>query len=355
MPGSARSARATVPNWRVPSRSSSMRHRATGPRKTLTAIEKFRDAIAEGAEIVNTDREKACGVDREIHQAADRTGQGVTAEPVRAGAEGRTTRLVDRCHVVAENAADQARSQETDPELDAAGGVDIGANRSSRSAGDRYAERTRSEPRRARHHCRPSAPGARLGIVDLVQRYEIGATPLREGLSRLVSRGLIVGIGQRGFRVAEVSREDLLISRGCAPWSRSRRCGSPSPTATMPGRPASSARCIRCAGTSSGRRNEFREGATDFDRLHKAFHTSLLAACGSKRLLTAHSDLYDQAYRYRRVMMRGVDSGKKFVAAHQNLADRILARDADGAQAMLAAHLRSTLDFVYPQGKGDRS
>ena len=53
------------------------------------------------------------------------------------------------------------------------------------------------------------APGARLGIVDLVQRYEIGATPLREGLSRLISRGLIVGIGQRGFRVADVSREDL--------------------------------------------------------------------------------------------------------------------------------------------------
>src|SRR6266852_822616 len=58
------------------------------------------------------------------------------------------------------------------------------------------------------------APGARLGIVDLVQRYDIGATPLREGLSRLVSRGLIVGIGQRGFRVAEVSREDLLDITG---------------------------------------------------------------------------------------------------------------------------------------------
>src|SRR3979411_3408233 len=54
------------------------------------------------------------------------------------------------------------------------------------------------------------APGARLGIHDLVERYEIGATPLREGLSRLISRGLIVGIGQRGFRVADISREDLL-------------------------------------------------------------------------------------------------------------------------------------------------
>src|SRR4030088_2461104 len=54
------------------------------------------------------------------------------------------------------------------------------------------------------------APGARLGIVDLVQRYDIGATPLREGLSRLISRGLIVGIGQRGFRRADMSRADPL-------------------------------------------------------------------------------------------------------------------------------------------------
>jgi GntR family carbon starvation induced transcriptional regulator len=51
------------------------------------------------------------------------------------------------------------------------------------------------------------APGTRLGIVDLVQRYEIGATPMREGLSRLISRGLIIGIGQRGFRVADISRK----------------------------------------------------------------------------------------------------------------------------------------------------
>jgi DNA-binding GntR family transcriptional regulator len=96
--------------------------------------------------------------------------------------------------------------------------------------------------------------------------------------------------------------------------------------------------------------DEFREGAEDFDRLHKGFHTALLAACGSRRLLAAHSDLYDQAYRYRRVMMRSFDSGKKFVRAHQLLADRIVSRDIAAAQAMLAAHLRSTLDIVYPSG-----
>ncbi len=198
-------------------------------------------------------------------------------------------------------------------------------------------------------------PGARLGIVDLVQRYEIGATPLREGLSRLVSRGLIVGIGQRGFRVADISREDLLditrmrtvveiealrlaIANGDDAWE----AGIVSTLHQM-------RRHIERTG------NDFREGAPDFDRLHKAFHTSLLAACGSKRLLTAHSDLYDQACRYRRVMMRAFDSGKKFVAAHEALAERVLARDVEGAQTMLASHLHSTLDIVYPPNKRNRS
>ena len=67
------------------------------------------------------------------------------------------------------------------------------------------------------------------------------------------------------------------------------------------------------------------------------------------------SAAFTQAYRYRRVMMRGFDSGKKFVAAHQSLADVVLAREAGKAQAMLADHLRSTLDFVYPPAKGSGS
>ena len=197
------------------------------------------------------------------------------------------------------------------------------------------------------------APGARLGIVDLVQRYDIGATPLREGLSRLVSRGLIVGIGQRGFRVADVSREDLLditlmrtaieveaihlaISHGNDAWE----AGILSALHQM-------RRHIERTG------NEFREGAGHFDQLHKGFHTALLAACGSQRMLNAHSDLYDQAYRYRRVMMRAIGSGKGFVREHQLLADRVLARDVAGAQTMLTAHLRSTIGFVYPPGRGD--
>jgi GntR family transcriptional regulator, carbon starvation induced regulator len=196
------------------------------------------------------------------------------------------------------------------------------------------------------------APGARLGIVDLARRYEIGATPLREGLSRLVSRGLIVGIGQRGFRVAEISREDLLdITRmrtvvEIEALRLAMLYGDDAWEAGILSALHQMRRHIERTG------NEFREGAPDFDRLHKGFHTALLAVCGSKRLLMAHSDLYDQAYRYRRVMMRALGSGEEFITVHQSLADRVLARDLDGASAMLASHLHSTLDYVYPPTKG---
>ena len=193
-------------------------------------------------------------------------------------------------------------------------------------------------------------PGARLGIVDLVERYDIGATPLREGLSRLVSRGLIVGIGQRGFRVADISREDLadITAMRTAVEIEAIRLAITNGDDAWEAGIISALHQLRRHIERTG--NEFREGAEEFDRLHKRFHTALLEACGSKRMLAAHSDLYDQAYRYRRAMMRQFDSGKRFVHAHQLLADCVLSRDIPGAQAMLSEHLHSTINVVYPPG-----
>lgn len=194
-------------------------------------------------------------------------------------------------------------------------------------------------------------PGARLGIVDLTQVYGVGATPLREGLSRLVARGLVVALGQRGFRVAPISEGDLrditrmrvlveqealvlAMKHGKDDWEA--------------GIVAALYRMRKYVERSGSR---FREGTDEFDALHKGFHTALLSACGSPRLLAAHTDLYDQAYRYRRIMMRQFESAKRFVESHSMLADCVLARDIRRAPVMLEAHLRSTIDFVYPAKK----
>lgn len=196
-------------------------------------------------------------------------------------------------------------------------------------------------------------PGARLAITELAQQYDIGATPLREGLSRLVSRGLIVAIGQRGFRVASVSRDDLadITRMRVVVEVEALRLAMENGDDAWEANILSALHQLRRHTERVGAK--FREGAEDFDALHKGFHTSLLQACGSIRLLAAHSDLYDQAYRYRRVMMSGFDSGEEFVDVHHKLAERVIARDPR-AQAMLAEHLKSTLHFVYPVEEGNK-
>ncbi len=190
-------------------------------------------------------------------------------------------------------------------------------------------------------------PGDRLGIHALSARYGIGATPLREGLSRLVSRGLISAVGQKGFRVASVSQADLVditevrIMIETEALRRSIRDGGDDWEVGI------LSALHRLSRSVERDPKTMREGSPEFDRLHKAFHRSLLEACGSQRLLRLHDDLYDQAYRYRRTMMSRFAEHGSFLTAHKTLADIILARDIDGASSELAAHLRQTLQIVY--------
>src|SRR5450830_840199 len=53
-------------------------------------------------------------------------------------------------------------------------------------------------------------PNERLRIQALSERYGVGATAIREALSRLVSDWLVVFEDQRGFCVAPMSRAELL-------------------------------------------------------------------------------------------------------------------------------------------------
>lgn len=190
-------------------------------------------------------------------------------------------------------------------------------------------------------------PNGRLGIAALSEKYGIGATPLREGLSRLISRGLVVAIGKRGFRVADVSKADLnditqlriLIETDAL--RRSLRDGGDEWEANILSSLHLLVRWIE------RNRESMREGTPEFDRLHKNFHRSLLDACGSDRLMRLHDDLYFQAYRYRRVMMGRFDNHENFIAIHEMLANVVLQRDAPRAVNELTKHLMQTLDIVY--------
>ncbi len=194
------------------------------------------------------------------------------------------------------------------------------------------------------------APEARLGIVETAARYAVGATPLREALSRLAARGLVRAEGHRGFRVTPISRADLAdivlirqaiereavklaMAQGDASWEADILSALHKLKRHIANDPAG-----------------FREGDAAFDALHKAFHASLIAACGSPRLVAAQSQFYDEAYRYRRLMMGSFRSPDVFLKSHERLAELAIARAAVAAAEELDAHIASTLALVYPAG-----
>lgn len=198
-------------------------------------------------------------------------------------------------------------------------------------------------------------PGARLTIGDLANQYGIGVTPVREGLSRLVARGLIVASSQRGFRVTETSRADLEdITRirtvvECEALRLSMKLGGGEWEAGIVAALHQLRRHVRKDAAT------VREVSAEFNNLHKAFHRSLIAACGSPRMLRAHSDLFDQAYRYRCLWFGSVDDPQEFIKVHETLADLTIARRTREATAELAAHFASTLSTVYPdEGKPEK-
>ena len=193
------------------------------------------------------------------------------------------------------------------------------------------------------------APGARLGVHELAARYGIGVTPVREALARLAALGLVGG-GQRGFRVAEISRADL------ADITRARQAVEAAALrlALVEGDAEWEAGIV--AALHLLRRHAEIAASPDgtsfaFDEAHKRFHVALIAGCGSARLLRAQSALYDEAYRYRRVMMTRFEGWGPFLHEHETLAARVLARETEAAVATLMAHLASTLAIVYPPGK----
>lgn len=190
-------------------------------------------------------------------------------------------------------------------------------------------------------------PETRLGIHALSAYYGIGATPLREGLTRLAAKGLISIVGQRGFRVASVSRvdlEDITNVRKLIEAEALRLSIRNGNDVWEAGIIATLHRLRRNVETSP---EQMQDGNPEFDALHKAFHKALISACGSERMLALHDSLYLQAYRYRRAMMGTMREPDWFVRQHQELADLAIDRDEDRAIACLCQHLHHTLDIVY--------
>ena len=85
----------------------------------------------------------------------------------------------------------------------------------------------------------------------------------------------------------------------------------------------------------------------DYERCHRAFHLSLVAACGSNTLLRLWNQLYNEANRYRYTARLSSYERPNIDREHDEIATAVLARDADLAVQRLVAHYRRTGELLH--------
>ena len=189
-------------------------------------------------------------------------------------------------------------------------------------------------------------PGEKLKIERLKSTLDIGASPIREALSLLTSDQLVERIDQRGFRAAAASREnfeEILVLR-CSLEDMALRQSISNATIDW------EENLILCHHRMV---RGLREKNDSFEQSHKAFHTALLANCGSSILLKFCSQLYDLNVRYRNLAGQSQNYPMRDVSdEHEGILQAALARDVEKTSQCLLKHYRQTGAFLVGQFSG---
>ena len=188
------------------------------------------------------------------------------------------------------------------------------------------------------------APGAKLKLDGLRDRYAASVSTLRETLNRLASEGFVQAAEQRGFFVRPVSAADLTeiaelrILLECSALETSIACGD----ADWEGNLVAAHHKLHLI------EQKMLDGDTTQKELWKRydweFHQALIQACNSQNLLSLHGTIFDKYLRYQMLVLtyRGADA----VLEHKTMFDAALARDTATAKAALEAHIRLGLEHT---------
>jgi len=183
-------------------------------------------------------------------------------------------------------------------------------------------------------------PDSKLRIEELREKYNISASPLREALNRLAGEGFVNVVGQRGFRVAPVSMEDLLdITRmrkqlECEALRESIKKGDDIWESHIV------AAFHRLAKAEDMRESNFPE----WEKRNNEFHNALVSACTSPWLLRLRHLLYEQHKRYRLISILAHDETRDLHGEHEAIKIAAISRDIKLACEETRKHIQRTAD-----------
>jgi GntR family carbon starvation induced transcriptional regulator len=192
-------------------------------------------------------------------------------------------------------------------------------------------------------------PGKKLKVQDLAEDLNVSPGAVREALSRLVPEQLVISRDQRGFVVAPLSISDLedLTDLRCEIESIALKRSVELGDIDWEVRVLAAAHKLRALPRPQPGKSKMIAG---WVTAHKDYHNALISACGSRRLIALHAQLYEQSERYRSLSAFAGEA-RDIVEEHQTIADLALTRDSDGLIKCMVGHIRETTDLIIAAAK----
>ena len=186
------------------------------------------------------------------------------------------------------------------------------------------------------------APEERLRLEMLKSVYGIGPTPLREALQKLSADGLVTSEGNRGFKVAPLlvqEFEDLNRARTSIEKEAIR-------LSIAQGDDHWEAQVV-AAHYLLSKEDKALVSARDrvpdsWEEANAAFHSAIVAACGSAWLLRVRASLLDLVERYRRASLYHKLGQRQLDVEHSDILDAVLSRDAEQVCELTERHYALT-------------
>jgi DNA-binding GntR family transcriptional regulator len=177
-------------------------------------------------------------------------------------------------------------------------------------------------------------PGVVYSVPTLAERFGVSVTPVREAMLDLAKEGLVYGVRNKGFRVTELSDDDL-------DHITQLRALIEVPTvvelaSTITGDDIEALRPLAQAIVDSAADGDV-IGYLDADR---RFHLRLLGLAGNPRLVDMIRVLRAQTRLYGLDQLVAQDRLVASAAEHFELLEALEARDAARVEAVMRRHIR---------------
>lgn len=192
-------------------------------------------------------------------------------------------------------------------------------------------------------------PGTPLRLAALAERYDASMSVVREALGLIAQHKLAVLSPNAGFRVVDISAEDLVaitelrvMLEGEA-LRRSVQHGDVEWEASVVSAHHVLERAAYLLADGSGSTQEWSDA-------HAKFHEALVSACDNPRMLELTRSLRDGSELYRQLSGTSVHGATRDIPGeHRELMELATARDPAAAEA-LERHLQRTTDDLLSSG-----